>query len=145
MSSQERWLPISVMLSMYGSRINSKLLFRYPYAENEHFPPLSYTQMTASTLQLNKQQLGTPSEDSEDCCGTSKNEIEQLESFSDELLGHIDHTIKSTGAEKGRGSSGNNFYCHDIQVRGTQEIAQRKVQSRRLVVDTVDQLQGADR
>lgn len=90
MSSEERWHPISVMLSMYGSRINSKLLFRYPFtSENEGHPLSYYTQMTASTLQLNKRQVGSLSEDMEDSCKTPRNEIEQLESFSDELLGHI--------------------------------------------------------
>lgn len=90
MALDERWCPISIMLSMYGSRINSKLLFRYPFdrmdSEVNSIP--SYTQMTASTLQLNKKQPVAVS-DEKDVLKTCRNELEQIESFSDEVLGHI--------------------------------------------------------
>lgn len=90
MALEERWCPISIMLSMYGSRINSKLLFRYPFdrTDDEMNSVPSYTQMTASTLQLNKKQTVTMS-NKRDVSKTCRNELEQIESFSDEVLGHV--------------------------------------------------------
>lgn len=89
-SQEERWCPISIMLSMFGSRITSKLLFRYPFDRMEDVSAmLSYTRMTASTLQLNKKLPSSLSEEHEDCLKTPRSELEQIESFNDEVLAHI--------------------------------------------------------
>nr|XP_039247625.1 GATOR complex protein NPRL3-like [Styela clava] len=95
--SDQPWIPLSIMLSMYGSRITSKLLFRYPYnkSQSDTQPLSSYKQLTSSTFHLNRQH-GSVSDDSDDVKKAPRNEAEQLDSFSDELLA----TILSPGNTK---------------------------------------------
>lgn len=89
-TNDQPWIPLSIMLSMYGSRITSKLLFRYPFNKPQDPQPLSsYKQLTSSTFHLNNQQHGSVSDDSDDTKKSPRNEAEQLDSFSDELLGNI--------------------------------------------------------
>lgn len=90
MANDQPWIPLSIMLSMYGSRINSKLLFRYPIERQkiDSQPLSSYRQLTSSTFHLNKNARSSVSDEFERK-QVKRNELEQLDSFSDELLGHI--------------------------------------------------------
>ena len=86
------WDPLAVMLSMYGSKISSKLLFKFPFAQSN--PLLSYKQLTSSTYHLNQasnssgkgSEQPNESNESED---KIRDETEQYLSFSDDTLAQI--------------------------------------------------------
>nr|XP_002130884.1 GATOR complex protein NPRL3-like [Ciona intestinalis]XP_009858314.1 GATOR complex protein NPRL3-like [Ciona intestinalis] len=92
------WNPLGLMLSMFGSRINSKLLFKYPF-DLESFSGMSrdnYEQLTSSTFHLNQPhtmggQKSTADwmneEDSDD--EQHRDTMTQFLAFSDETLGQI--------------------------------------------------------
>lgn len=102
------WAPLAVMFAMYGSRITSKLLFKYPYSNRMQH----YKQLTGSTYHLNNstssglytKNTKNPSlpgandsgfSDSDDDGNDDgwdekiRDEAKQLKDFSEETLGHI--------------------------------------------------------
>ena len=58
---------------------------------------------------------------------------------------HADDAIKSIGAVESGTGAHNQVYTVDIQLGSAEEVAQRKVKPRRLIVHPVDDLQGAHR
>ena len=95
MESDHSWNPLAVMLSMYGSKISSKLLFKYPFEVGKYSQTSlsSYRQLTSSTYRLNMSNLPNKGNDvssendvSEDVI---QDEINQYLSFSDDTLAHI--------------------------------------------------------
>ena len=91
MDNDEPWQPLSIMLSKYGSRSNSKLLFKYPFeTRNNSYQPLSaYQQLTSSTYHLNANSRTSSANNNENVKPVIRSEIEQLASFSDDILGNI--------------------------------------------------------
>lgn len=95
MDDDSPWNPLGVMLSMYGSKISSKLLFKYPFQVSKYSHPtlLSYRQVTSSTYHLNQPNLSNKGSElcTENECDEDleRDEILQYLSFSDETLAQI--------------------------------------------------------
>ena len=91
------WMPLAVMLSMFGGKISSKLLFKYPFEvgkKSQTSLMQSYRKLTSSTFHLNQantssdkgNDLSTENDDNDDAI---KDETEQYLSFSDDTLAQI--------------------------------------------------------
>nr|CAB3264430.1 nitrogen permease regulator 3-like protein [Phallusia mammillata] len=94
MDSDVPWNPLGIMLSMYGSRINSKLLFKYPFKTDDIKSSCSYQQLTSSTFQLNSPSVGPNNADDQEMesdidTNHSREFLEQYLGFSDETLGQL--------------------------------------------------------
>ena len=61
------------------------------------------------------------------------------------LRGHADDSIEGIGTVISRTRSNDQIHLHDVQFTCTQEVPKGEVQARTLVIDTIDQLQRADR
>ena len=118
-SGEEPWHPMAVMFATYGSRITSKLLFKYPYGDSMD----RYKQLTGSVYRLKKSPSGLFQRDNtmtskdpclRDLCGCDvddddddlidkgnciRDEATQLTEFTDETLGHMltPHNMSTCG------------------------------------------------
>jgi len=115
MESDAPWNPLGVLFSMYGSRTNSKLLFKYPFkTKGLSSSRLHYQQLSSSTYHLhNPTALNSRVPDvreDDDSAGMDEMHdfMDQYLSFSDETLG----PILSPGNTK---ICGQNF---DVKING---------------------------
>ena len=92
-SASNPWTPLAITLSMYGSKISSKLLFKFPFELDKQLN--SYKQLTSSTYHLNQSNVSAGKGNSEQSSENQDNhdkirdETEQYLSFSDDTLAQI--------------------------------------------------------
>ena len=103
MDNESPWSPLAVMLSMYGSKISSKLLFKYPFQACKYIHPSlpAYTQLTSSMYHLNQLSFtsnkGNEYNNENECDDDlERDQTLQYLSFSDDILAQISCPGNST-------------------------------------------------